>query len=117
VLGTEAVVHRLPHTKTPKENVPGMSGHWADNDWTYGEAMAHVIDRTAGTDTLVDMESYGIATTTRALGLGERVIGMRVATDALKGKKTDKLGGGQGRLLLSGRLALMHLLAVLLELT
>lgn len=114
VLATDAVVHVSPDRVVPAEDVPGQPGKWADGEWTYGQAMAHVINQSAGMDTLVEMESYGIAATTRALGLGERVVVMRVTTDALANKNT--ISSGQGPLLMRGRLALLQLLAVLLEL-
>jgi hypothetical protein len=115
VLATDAVVHVAPDEAPPAENVPGQPGKWAEAEWTYGQAMAHVIDQSAGMDTLVEMESYGIAATTRALGLGERVVVMRITTDALADKNSTS--SGQKQLLLQGRLALLQLLAVLLELT
>lgn len=112
VLATDAVIHVLPGVPPPPEAL-SFPPRWQKGEWTYGQAMAHVIDNTAGMDVLVEMESYGIAATTRALGLGEKVVVMRITTDALGNKKeTD---AGQGGLLMQGRLALLLLLDVLFD--
>jgi hypothetical protein len=110
VLATDAVIRVKPDAAPPKQGVQGQPHKWKAEDWTWGQAMAHVLDSSAGMDALVEMESYGIAVTTRALNLGEHVIVMRVATDDLVVKD-----GRQAELLMRGRVALMQLLAVLYE--
>jgi hypothetical protein len=80
---------------------------------TYAQAMAHVASLSAGRDVLVEMESYGIATTTRALGPRRAGRGLRIATDALGDKEATD--ARQGEVLMIRRLALLKLLLVLFD--
>ena len=112
VLATDAVVH-VPPGDPPPADARKEPPLWKKGEWTYGQAMAHVASTSAGMDVLVEMESYGIASVTRALGLGEQVVVMRITTDALGDKEATD--AGQGDLLMKGRLALLWLLRVLFD--
>lgn len=110
VLATDKVV-RVPPGAGPPPGSDGNPNVWPKAEWTYGEAMAHVIETSSGLDVLVEMESYGIAAVTRALSLGEKVVVLRIATDALADKTATD--GEQGALLMNGRLALLELIKAL----
>lgn len=110
VLATDKVV-RVSPTVGPLRGSRGNPNLWPKSEWTYGEAIAHIIETSSGLDVLVEMESYGIAAVTRALGLGEKVVVLRIATDALADKSaTDDQ---QESLLIDGRLALLELIKAL----
>ena len=59
------------------------------DDWTYTQAIAQYVDIAVG-PVLIDMETFGIASTMRAAGLSDGVIVLRVVTDYL----SDKPGQG-----------------------
>jgi hypothetical protein len=109
VAATDKVV-RVGPSPVPMPTVPGPPhDSYAKAEWTYGEALGLVAG--AGGVVLVEMESYGIGRIARALDILDRVVVMRVTTDAL----TDHLvsAASQRELLKEGRKVLAHLLVSL----
>jgi hypothetical protein len=76
--------------------------------WTYAEALAHAIDQRPDTTVLVDMESYGVARMSEALGVLDRVAIMRISTDTL-GNHRDS-DDNQRDWLMEGRYVLASLI-------
>jgi hypothetical protein len=87
VLATDKVIKVLPGA-APESTYDGPGGSvYEKGEWTYSEALAQYIGiapRRAAV--LIDMETFGIASAMRALGLSERVVVLRVVTDALSDK-------------------------------
>ena len=82
---------------------------WKKAEWTYGQAL-DLVARGSGV-VLVEMESYGIGRIAQALKIADRVVVLRVTTDAL----TDHghTSARQLQLLEDGRRVLARVLAVL----
>jgi hypothetical protein len=109
VAATDKVVRVAPQAApVPSKRTP-LQNMYKKGEWTYGEALGFVAD--AGGVVLVEMESYGISRIARALDIQERVVVMRVTTDALTdhGISDEE----QRDLLMKGRKVLGHLLALL----
>jgi hypothetical protein len=66
-------------------HTPPAGPIYAKGDWTYSQALAQYIGM-ATKPVLIDMETFGIASTMQILGLSERVMVLRVVTDALSDK-------------------------------
>ncbi len=110
VAATDKVI-RVGRGSAPAPTVAGPPDtYYAKNEWTYGDALDFVA---SGHEKilLVEMESYGISRIAEALNIQDRVVVMRVTTDALTdhGKSDDD----QHSLLMQGRTVLGHLLASL----
>jgi hypothetical protein len=96
VLATDKVIKIPPAENAPKESWIEHHGGpvYNQDEWTYGQALAHCKKYVPG-PILIDMETFGIASTMRAMGLRERVLVLRVVTDALTNKagqpKSDQL--------------------------
>lgn len=89
VLATDKVVKVAP-SAAPEPILEGPSGPvYEKAEWTYSEALAQYTEVAPRTTALIDMETFGIGSAMRALGLSERVIVLRVATDALSDKATQ----------------------------
>lgn len=58
-------------------------GEFKKGQWSYAQGLAYVEEQQRDASVLVDMESYGIARMTRALGVAHRVVIMRISTDTL----------------------------------
>ncbi|RUP01831.1 MAG: hypothetical protein EKK34_26505 [Mycobacterium sp.] len=86
VLATDKVIKISPGVAPAPLESPSGGPVYAKENWSYSLALA-LHSQIANTPVLVDMESFGIASTMRALGLCERVLVLRVASDAL----TDKV--------------------------
>lgn len=85
VLATDKVIKISPGVAPVPIDTPPSGPIYAKGDWTYSLALA-LYSRMTTKPVLVDMESFGIASTMRALGLCERVLVLRVATDSLSDK-------------------------------
>lgn len=85
VLATDKVIKISPGSPPAPLNSPSSARVYAKENWTYSHALA-LYSETATKPVLVDMESFGIASTMRSLGLCERVLVLRVASDALTNK-------------------------------
>ncbi|OBH21380.1 hypothetical protein A9X04_05495 [Mycobacterium sp. E3247] len=83
VLATDKVIKVSPGVAPVPIDSSGPV--YAREDWTYSLALA-LYSGTATQPVLVDMESFGIASAMRSLGLCERVLVLRVVTDALSDK-------------------------------
>lgn len=89
VLATDKVINRAPgDPPTPLHTGP-TGPVYPKDDWTYTQAIAQYVDIAVG-PVLIDMETFGIASTMRAAGLSDGVIVLRVVTDYL----SDKPGQG-----------------------
>ena len=87
VLATDKVIKIPPAPTSPGAKWEDLSSRvYSQDEWSYGQALAHCRDHVAG-PVLIDMESFGIASVMRAAGLDERVLILRVATDALINKE------------------------------
>ncbi|MHA7651694.1 hypothetical protein ACX9NE_22265 [Mycobacterium sp. ML4] len=85
VLATDKVIKVSPGIPPAPLNSASGVPIYAKENWTYSLALA-LHSQIATQPILVDMESFGIASTMRALGLCERVLVLRVASDALTNK-------------------------------
>ena len=59
---------------------------YTKEDWTYSQALALYTGVPTTRPVVIEMETFGIASTMQAMGLGDRVIVLRVVTDALSNK-------------------------------
>lgn len=85
VLATDKVIKRAPGN-APQPLHAGPTGPvYLKDEWTYSEAIAQYVSIAVG-PVLIDMETFGIASTMRAAGLGDGVIVLRVVTDYLSDK-------------------------------
>jgi hypothetical protein len=112
-LATDKVIRIPPATQAPqpRQGVLGAPVYAAD-EWTYGQALAHCRDHVPG-PILIEMETFGIASTMRALTLDDRVLVLRVVTDALSNK--EKQTKQQQFELLTGQLHVLgHVLATIM---
>ncbi|MCV7007147.1 MULTISPECIES: hypothetical protein [Mycobacterium] len=95
VLATDKVIKISPGVAPAPLNSPSGAPVFAKENWTYSLALA-LHSQMATKPILVDMESFGIASAMRSLGLCERVLVLRVASDALTNKayqsEQDQLG-------------------------
>jgi len=89
VLATDKVIKISPGVAPAPLNSPSGSPVYAKENWTYSLALA-LHSQLTTKPILVDMESFGIASTMRALGLCERVLVLRVASDALADKADQR---------------------------
>jgi hypothetical protein len=111
VVATDKVV-KLAAAAAPPARMPSSGGNvelYAKAEWEYSQVLAFEKSKSS-IPVLVEMESYGIATTARALGIEKSVVVLRVVTDALEDHSEP---GGEERqvaLLLEGRTALLRLL-------
>ncbi|MGD1257235.1 hypothetical protein ACKUT9_23745 [Mycobacterium seoulense] len=85
VLATDKVIKVSPGVAPVPIDTPSSGPVYAREDWTYSLALA-LYSGMATHPVLVDMESFGIASAMRSLGLCERVLVLRVVTDALSDK-------------------------------
>lgn len=85
ILATDKVIKVSPGVAPVPIETLSSGPIYAKEDWTYSLALA-LYSGMATKPVLIDMESFGIASAMRALGLCERVVVLRVVTDAL----TDK---------------------------
>ena len=85
VLATDKVIKVAPGDAPVPLHVGPTGPVYAKGDWTYSQAVAQYA-MIANGPVLIDMETFGIASTMQSLGLGERVIVLRVVTDALSDK-------------------------------
>lgn len=85
VLATDKVIKVSPGAPPVPLQTLASGPVYAKEDWTYSLALA-LYSGIATQPVLVDMESFGIASAMRALGLCERVLVLRVVTDALSDK-------------------------------
>lgn len=112
-LATDKVIKIPPAAQAPQpsryaEGVP----LYDEGEWTYGEALARCRDDVPG-PILIDMETFGIASTMRALALDDRVLVLRVVTDALS-NKAKQTKAEQLRLLKSQLPLLARVLATIM---
>ena len=89
VMATDKVVKVGASASAPGPLLHG-SAHksYSKQDWTYGDALAHVKDNCGGRPLLVEMESFGIGMLAKALKVEDRAVVIRVTTDSL----VDHLG-------------------------
>lgn len=85
ILATDKVIKVSPGVAPVPIETLSSGPIYAKENWTYSLALA-LYSGMATKPVLIDMESFGIASAMRALGLCERVVVLRVVTDAL----TDK---------------------------
>lgn len=85
ILATDKVIKVSPGIAPVPIETPSSGPVYAQEDWTYALALA-LYSGMATKPVLIDMESFGIASAMRALGLCERVVVLRVATDSLSDK-------------------------------
>lgn len=88
VLATDKVIKVAPGIEPVPIHKPPSGAIYSKEDWTYAQALAQYVGMEPETPILIDMETFGIASTMEAMGLGLRVVVLRVVTDAL----TDKQG-------------------------
>jgi hypothetical protein len=89
VLATDKVTKVAPGA-APESKYDGPTGPvYEKGEWTYSQALAQYTAITRRAAVLIDMETFGIASAMRALGLSERVVVLRVVTDALSDKATQ----------------------------
>ncbi|KKC05284.1 hypothetical protein AWC17_25750 [Mycobacterium nebraskense] len=89
VLATDKVIKVSPGIAPMPIETLSSGPVYASEDWTYSLALA--LYSGMGTHpVLVDMESFGIASAMRSLGLCERVLVLRVVTDALSDKADQR---------------------------
>ena len=113
VLATDKVVNVAPGV-APEPIMEGPANPvYEKGEWTYSQALAQYTEVARRAVALVDMETYGIASAMRALGLSERVIVLRVATDALS-DKPDQTEDQQLELLRAGLADLADSIATIL---
>jgi nucleoside phosphorylase len=112
VIATDKVVYIAPAATAPSPTASGSSV-FEKGEWTYAESLAHHIRSDAG-PVLIDMESFGIASTALALGCYLNVLILRVATDALSDKHTQS-DPEQRNLLMGGLPALAAVLARIMD--
>lgn len=87
-LATDKVIKIPPAPNPPQSADQDELGHiFEPAEWSYGEALAHSQTQVTNKPVLIDMETYGIASAMRAMRLEERVIVLRVVTDALSNKE------------------------------
>jgi hypothetical protein len=124
VLATDQVI-RISPGKLPagpiKTPPPPASPIYKKGDWTYSEGLAWYIDLAKrwappgkAVPVLIEMESFGIASTMEALGLSFRVIVLRVVTDWLS-NKVAQTDARQLELLIGGLPELASALATILD--
>jgi hypothetical protein len=90
VLATDKVIGIPPAKTAPTPRRKAPDGWIFDaGEWTYGEALAHCEKYLDGTNVLIDMETFGIASAMSALGLENSVLVLRVVTDALTNKENQ----------------------------
>ncbi|WP_205873217.1 phosphorylase family protein [Mycobacterium camsae] len=91
VLATDKVIKISPGVAPAPLNSSSGGAVYAKENWSYSLALA-LYSHMATMPVLVDMESFGIASAMRSLGLCERVLVLRVASDALSDKadQTDQ---------------------------
>jgi hypothetical protein len=113
VLATDKVIHVPPAAKVPAPVPPG-GNVFPKEEWTYAESLAHHVNAAIGSVVLIDMESFGIASTAIALGCDLRVLILRVPTDTL-GDKKGQTDAQQLALLVGGHPALLDVLARIMD--
>lgn len=111
VAATDKVVRIGPGAVPSPVQAGPPHDRYAKDEWSYGQALALVAQ--ASDSVIVEMESYGIGRTAQALKIEDRVVVLRVTTDALKdhAHSDDR----QRDLLERGRHVLGRLLAILLN--
>ena len=115
VLATDKVIKIAPGPNAPTPDRSDLIGPvFSADEWTYGEALAHCKERVPG-PVLIDMETFGIASTMSALALGDRVLVLRVVTDAGSSKQ-DQTDEEQLKLLMQQREVLGNVLATIMGL-
>jgi hypothetical protein len=112
VLATDKVIKVSPGAAPVPIDTPSSGPVYASEDWTYSLALA-LYSGMGPNPVLVDMESFGIASAMRSLGLCERVLVLRVVTDALS-DKADQLDQDQLDFLRAGLPELAAAIATLL---
>jgi nucleoside phosphorylase len=109
IIATDKVVRVGPKPlPAPALPTPPHDSYTKD-EWTYGQALTLVAN--AGDVVLVEMESYGIGRIAQALDIQDRVVVMRVTTDALTDHRSSD--ASQRELLRQGRQVLGRLLVSL----
>jgi len=90
VVATDKVVKVAPGIAPVPIHAPPAI--YTKEDWTYSQALAYYTGVPTTRPVLIEMESFGIASAMQAMGLVDRVIVLRVVTDALttKAAQTDK---------------------------
>jgi hypothetical protein len=90
VVATDKVIKVSSGTAPTPMNTPPPI--YKKEDWTYSQALAFYTGVPTTRPVLIEMETFGIASAMQAMGLGDRVIVLRVVTDALSTKtaQTDK---------------------------
>ncbi|HEX4438234.1 MAG TPA: hypothetical protein VH061_15730 [Solirubrobacteraceae bacterium] len=109
VVATDKVVRVGPGSLPAPAMLAPPHDSYLKGEWTYGQALT--LAAAAGDVVLVEMESYGIGRIARALDIQDRVVIMRVATDALTDHQSSD--AKQRELLRQGRQILGHLLVSL----
>lgn len=109
VAATDKVVRVGPAPLPAPVRLAPPQDRWQKADWTYGQALGLVAQ--SSSVVLVEMESYGIGRIAQALKIADRVVVLRVTTDAL----TDHAhtSARQRRMLEEGRHVLGRVLATL----
>lgn len=110
VAATDKVVRVGPTNIPPPVRAAPPQHRWYKDERTYGQALG-LVARSSGV-VLVEMESYGIGRIAQALKIADRVIVLRVTTDALSDH--PHTSARQRQLLEEGRHVLARVLAVLL---
>jgi hypothetical protein len=87
VLATDKVINVSPGIAPVPIHKPPSGAIYAKEEWTYAQALAQYVEMAPETPILIDMETFGIASTMEAMGLGLRVVVLRVVTDALTDKR------------------------------
>lgn len=114
VLATDKVIKVAPGT-APESLHTGPTGPvYQKGEWTYSQALAQYIEIAPRADVLIDMETFGIASAMRALGLSDRVVVLRVVTDALC-DKAQQTEDQQLELLSQGSAELANAIATILR--
>lgn len=115
VAATDKVIRVRPGVAPDRLANPPPHSLYASAEWTYGTALGLVLQDNIGTPVLVEMESYGIGAIAAALRFEERVVVLRVTTDALTNHSGPDGHARQRDLLEQGRAALALVLLRLLD--
>ena len=111
VAATDKVVRIVPGIQPVPVRKGPPEDWYTKEEWSYGQALALMTK--AGDAVIVEMESYGIGRIAEALKFEDRVVVLRVTTDALEDHANSD--NQQSALLERGRSVLGRVIAILFD--